>query len=149
MAGDLISDPLVNSFVVGVYYDAPNIANATGATAGSPGVFTPPASETPPNLAAMAGLTANPATAWTVGQYVRTETADVYWNGTAWASGRATATGGVTIDVAGSTIPVVEAWVDDHPEFADEVLAIEEARGDAARSTLVDWLHGFIAHRDE
>ena len=149
MAGDLISDPCVNSFVVGVFYDAPNIGNATGATAGSPGTFTPPGSEVPGSLAQMAGLVANPVTAWTVGQHVRTETQDVYWNGTAWTAGRGVTGGAVTLDVAGSTIADVKDWVDDHPDLADEVLAIEQARGDAARSTLVDWLEGFIEHRDE
>jgi hypothetical protein len=51
--------------------------------------------------------------------------------------------------VAAFTIPAVEAWVDDHPDFADEVLDAETARGDSARSTLLRWLEGFIAHRDE
>ena len=47
------------------------------------------------------------------------------------------------------TIAEIQAWVDDHAEFADEVLAAEQARGDDARSTLVTWLHGFISNRDE
>lgn len=86
--GALISEPLVNSFVVGVFYDSPGVANATSATAGTPGSFGPPGCETPGNLAAMAGVTAVPATAWTAGQYVATKTADVHWSGTAWVSGR-------------------------------------------------------------
>jgi hypothetical protein len=143
-----IDSPLVNQFVVGVFYDSPGIANSTGATAGSPGTFTPPGSERPANLAGMTGITATPATAWTVGQYVATQTADVHWSGTAWVAGRATV-GGLAIDVAASTIAVVQQWVDENPDLADEVLDVERARGTSARTTLVDWLEGFIEHRDE
>jgi IPT/TIG domain len=46
------------------------------------------------------------------------------------------------------TIAEIEAWVDDHPELADEVLAHEQARS-TPRVTLIDWLQGFISHRDE
>jgi len=45
------------------------------------------------------------------------------------------------------TIPDIEAWVDDHPDLADEVLAAEEARP-TPRVTLVTWLQGFISDRD-
>ncbi|MET0786336.1 MAG: hypothetical protein ABWY25_06480 [Paenisporosarcina sp.] len=42
----------------------------------------------------MGGITASPTTPWTVGQYVQTQEAgaggEVYWNGSAWAAGRAT-----------------------------------------------------------
>lgn len=63
---------------------------ATTATAGTPGTFTPAGSVTPTNLADMAGVTASPTSAWTVGQRVVTSSgAEVYWNGTAWAAGRA------------------------------------------------------------
>ena len=68
---------------------------ATGATAGSPGTFTPAGCVTPANVAALTGLTASPATAWTTGQYVQTATAGTagrgYWNGTAWTQGTAAA----------------------------------------------------------
>lgn len=47
------------------------------------------------------------------------------------------------------TIAEIQTWVDDHPDDADEVLAAEQARGASARVTLVDWLQGFISHRDE
>ena len=62
---------------------------ATGATAGSPGYFTPTGATVPANLAALTGITANPAAAWTAGQYVIT--ADLLannWNVTAWAAGK-------------------------------------------------------------
>jgi len=62
---------------------------ATGATGvGSPGGFTPPGAMAPTNLAAMAGVTASPNTAWTTGQYVRLGNgSNAYWNGTAWTAG--------------------------------------------------------------
>jgi hypothetical protein len=61
---------------------------ATGATAGAPGYYTPSGATTPANLAALTGLTATPATAWTTGQYV--VTADLLaanWTSSAWAAG--------------------------------------------------------------
>jgi hypothetical protein len=63
---------------------------ATGATAGQPGYYTPSGATTPANLAALTGITATPATAWTVGQYVIT--ADLlanHWSGSAWVAGKA------------------------------------------------------------
>ncbi len=66
---------------------------ATGATAGTPGTWTPAGSTPPANAAGATGLTASPNTAWTTGQYVQGSTAGVpgemFWNGTAWAAGRA------------------------------------------------------------
>jgi len=63
---------------------------ATGATAGTPGQFTPAGAAAPADLAAMAGLTALPATAWTTGQHVITaDTQHCHWDGAAWASGDA------------------------------------------------------------
>jgi hypothetical protein len=63
---------------------------AVGATAGSPGFYTPSGASTPANLAALTGITATPATAWAVGQYVIT--ADLlanHWSGSAWVAGKA------------------------------------------------------------
>jgi hypothetical protein len=77
----------------GGWDDAP-IA-ATGAVAGIPGTWTPPGSAPPANVAALqsSSITATPATAWTIGQYMQTATAGVggqaYWNGTAWTAGTA------------------------------------------------------------
>lgn len=66
---------------------------ATGATAGSPGTWTPAGSTPPASPASMSGITASPTTAWTTGQYVQTGTAgsagQTHWNGTAWAAGTA------------------------------------------------------------
>jgi hypothetical protein len=91
-----IDVPLVNSFVVGVHYDEPGKAAATGATAGSPGSFTPVGSEIPEDASEMAGVVASPATAWTAGQHVILGGgATMYWNGTAWTAGVA---GAVSLD---------------------------------------------------
>ncbi|MFI5861811.1 hypothetical protein [Streptomyces sp. NPDC051546] len=64
---------------------------ATGATAGSPGSFTPDGAVVPANLAAMAGVTAAPTTKWTTGQHlVLGDASKAYWNATAWVAGTAT-----------------------------------------------------------
>jgi hypothetical protein len=53
-------------------------------------------------------------------------------------------------DPALATIEEIKTYLDDgHDDLADEVLAAEEARGDQARATLISWLQGFIAARDE
>jgi hypothetical protein len=63
---------------------------ATGATAGTPGSWTPAGATPPANLAACTGLTASPATAWSTGQYVVTGDAQhQHWDGAAWATGDA------------------------------------------------------------
>jgi HK97 family phage major capsid protein/HK97 family phage prohead protease len=66
---------------------------ATGATAGTPGTFTPGGSNPPANVAGMTGLTASPSSAWTTGQYVQTATAgtggQAYWGGSSWTAGKA------------------------------------------------------------
>jgi len=76
--------------------DAPpggGLIPATGATAGTPGSFTPAGSTPPANLAAMVGIVASPATPWTTGQYVQTATAgapgEATWSGADWVGGRA------------------------------------------------------------
>ena len=61
---------------------------ATGATAGSPGTFTPSGADVPADLAAMTGIVASPATAWTTGQHVVLDDASqAYWDGAAWVAG--------------------------------------------------------------
>jgi hypothetical protein len=61
---------------------------ATGATAGTPGAFTPAGAVAPANLAALSGVTASPATAWTTGQsVVLGDASSAHWTGSAWASG--------------------------------------------------------------
>lgn len=68
---------------------APPVA-ATGATAGTPGTYSPSGATPPANLAAMSGKTATPSTAWTTGQYiVLGDASHAHWSGSAWASGDA------------------------------------------------------------
>jgi len=56
----------------------------------------------------------------------------------------------LTANVGDFTIAQIQAHIDaDHDALADEVLAAEQARGEHARSTLITWLQGFIAARDE
>ena len=47
------------------------------------------------------------------------------------------------------TIAAVRQYVDDHPELADEALSAEQRRGKDARVSLLEWLEGFIANRDD
>lgn len=61
---------------------------ATGATAGTPGTWTPVDSYAPTTLAGTTGITASPTTAWTTGQYVVLgDNSKAHWSGTAWAAG--------------------------------------------------------------
>ena len=54
------------------------------------GTFTPAASPIPFNLAALAGVTATPATAWATGKkVVLGNGSSASWNGTAWVAGAA------------------------------------------------------------
>lgn len=72
-----------------------SVGNATGATAGTPGTWTPSGSTPPANAAGAtsASIVATPSSAWTTGQYVQGSTAgtggEMYWNGTAWTAGKA------------------------------------------------------------
>lgn len=85
------------------YYDqsyppsiyAPPPVPATGATAGTPGSWTPPGSSAPTDAAQAGawGVVASPATAWTSGQYVQGTTVGaagrMSWSGSAWVGGAA------------------------------------------------------------
>jgi hypothetical protein len=69
------------------------VGDATGATAGIPGTWTPSSSTPPVDQAELlaSDITASPSTAWTTGQYVQTQESGVdgrgYWNGSAWTAG--------------------------------------------------------------
>jgi len=69
---------------------------ATGATAGTPGLWTPSGSNPPGSVATLqaSGIVASPNTAWTTGQYVQTITigapGQAHWDGSAWVAGAAT-----------------------------------------------------------
>lgn len=65
-------------------------AAPTGATAGTPGSFTPAGAQAPLSVAALTGVTALPATAWTTGQHVVLRDGNTaHWTGTAWVAGKA------------------------------------------------------------
>jgi hypothetical protein len=66
---------------------------ATGATAGTPGTWTPSGSTPPADAASAGSVTANPTTAWTTGQYVQGSTSgsagEMHWDGSTWTGGKA------------------------------------------------------------
>jgi hypothetical protein len=68
---------------------------ATGATAGTPGSFTPSGAVVPANLAALQAaspaVVASPLTLWTVGQNVVLGTGTAHWDSDSWAAGAAPA----------------------------------------------------------
>jgi hypothetical protein len=67
---------------------------ATGATAGTPGAYTPSPSDRPADLAALQGgsVVADPVTAWTVGQYIPlSDGTKAHWDGDSWEAGEAPA----------------------------------------------------------
>lgn len=63
---------------------------ATGATAGTPGTYTPTNSYGPASLATIGALTASPSSAWTAGQHIVLRDGSLaHWSGTAWVAGAA------------------------------------------------------------
>lgn len=79
--------------------------DATGATAGSPGTWTPSGTDIPFDLAEVIsdGIVATPATAWTNGQRVVTgSTATVHWDGLAWVAGNSLLATGATAGTPGT-----------------------------------------------
>ena len=81
IAWDIVGDPTLSFDGAGVV--------ATGATAGTPGSFTPAGAVTPATLAALqaGSVTASPATAWTTGQsVVLGDASNAHWDGAAWAA---------------------------------------------------------------
>jgi hypothetical protein len=87
-AAGAASEVDIDWIMTGVWTKTTTGVAATGATAGTPGVFTPSGATTPANLAALTGITASPATAWTTGQYVVTaDLLGAHWTGSAWAAG--------------------------------------------------------------
>lgn len=70
------------------------IPKATGATAGTPGTWTPANADEPNSLSELQNaappVVASPTTAWTTGQFVvLDDRSNAHWNGTAWAAGKA------------------------------------------------------------
>jgi hypothetical protein len=87
----LTAPKVTGTFKAGGAWTAPGQVVATGAGPGTgTGTFTPAGATPPANLAKLAGVTAAPATAWTVGQYVLlADGTKAHWTGTAWAAGPA------------------------------------------------------------
>ena len=70
--------------------DAGGVDPATGATAGTPGTWTPAGGTPCPLFTQMDTITASPATAWETGEYVVLgDASEAHWGGVAWTSGRA------------------------------------------------------------
>ncbi|AWN07233.1 hypothetical protein SEA_RANA_15 [Streptomyces phage Rana] len=69
-----------------------DVIAASGATAGTPGSFTPTGAVAPASLTALQGssIVASPTTAWTTGQYVDLgDGSDAYWDGDTREAGQA------------------------------------------------------------
>jgi len=70
--------------------DVTPVETATGATAGTPGSFTPSGAMAPGNFAALSSVVASPTTLWTTGQHVILgDATHAHWNGTTWIVGNA------------------------------------------------------------
>jgi hypothetical protein len=83
MGADLLNPPPMAAAVA-----------ATGATAGTPGTFTPGGAAAPATLAALQGaappVVASPATAWTTGQHIVLGNAtQAHWDSDSWEAGQA------------------------------------------------------------
>jgi len=84
----LAAPTVTGTWAAAASWTVPGVIVATGATAGLPGSFTPAGATPPYALANMTGITASPATNWTVGQHVELGNGtDANWNGTAWVAG--------------------------------------------------------------
>ncbi|MFC0622816.1 hypothetical protein ACFFGN_02015 [Kribbella deserti] len=87
--------PLVHGTNTWTYAITPlgtiDMVEATIATAGSPGTYSPPGAIPPADLAELrAEVTAAPVTAWTTGQrVVLGDQSDAHWDGDSWESGQA------------------------------------------------------------
>jgi len=83
---------VTGDFVAAGPWSVPGQVVATGAGPGTgTGTFTPAGATPPANLAALTpGVTANPSTAWTTGQYILlADGTKAHWTGTAWSAGAA------------------------------------------------------------
>ena len=86
IAFDIVGDPVLS-------FDGASGGSipATGATAGTPGSFTPSGAVVPANLAALQSaspaVVASPASAWTTGQSVNLGTGSAHWDGAAYVAG--------------------------------------------------------------
>lgn len=85
IAWDIVGDPVLS-------FDGAPVA-ATGATAGTPGSFTPAGAVVPADLAALQSasppVVASPATAWAAGESVNLGAGSAHWDGAAYVAGLA------------------------------------------------------------
>lgn len=91
LQGDINYEPY-NLVFDSATFPAEGATTASGATAGTPGTWTPGGSTPPNSIAALqaAGVVASPATAWTSGQYiVLGDSSHAYWDGDSWEAGEA------------------------------------------------------------
>jgi hypothetical protein len=101
---------------------------ATGATAGTPGTWTPPGSKAPASRNALAtgvpnAVTANPATPWTTNQRMVCLNGELAsWSGTSWVGGPAPL---AEFDPKDFTIAEVLDYVDANPDELADVLLLE------------------------
>lgn len=144
MAGALWDQP--NREVLGlepIWVGAPDDGpEATGATAGIPGSWTPAGAGPPASIADLiAGrpnvIIASPATPWTTGQYVQTMTAGAAgratWTGSAWVGGAAP----LGFDPSAHNVDEVKAYVEANPGERASIAAAEAAGKN--RTSLADW----------
>lgn len=126
---------------------------ATGATAGTPGTWTPTGATPPTTVANLINgvprtVVPSPSTPWTGLQFVQTGTAgaagEATWTGTAWVGGKAPAT---MFDPTGKTIIEVQDHVlaltgtDEERRVAIQAI-LDIERANQNRVTLVNWLDG-------
>jgi len=84
------SDKVLAETLLAVGFVDWNKDQSTGATAGSPGTWTPAGSVPPDSFTKMDTVTATPTTAWTTGQHmVLGDGSHAFWMGTNWQSGNA------------------------------------------------------------
>lgn len=91
LEGSTAYEPYQLIFDPDTFPDVGGSAPASGATAGIPGVWTPPGSVAPSTLGGMTGITASPTTAWTTGQHVVLSGGggNVFWDLDSWETGTA------------------------------------------------------------
>ncbi len=100
--------------------------NATGATEGKPGFFTPEGCDIPADVAELnsLGVVATPSTGWTDYSWVIVGTSThAHWNGSAWANGDARPPADDEAEVLANprsdwTVPQLDQFAADNPKLA-------------------------------
>jgi hypothetical protein len=106
---------------------------ATGATAGTPGTYTPAGTRPPASYTAITKLTATPTARWTTGQYVKAANNDeAWWDDNSWEHGRA-------VDV---TLPQLDLTVTDQTDLT--VTVAVSNHDPAGEVPDIDWDDGTL-----